>query len=101
MGTAETAERELLQGLIKLAAGYVHAARDNAVGVGKNLTGAREHLTVAVAAGDATRPIGVDELATIDVRRLISDIDAILARLARNGDVPLQRPTIRHQARDR
>jgi hypothetical protein len=103
MGTADTAERELLQGLIKLAAGYVHAARDNPLGVAKNLTGAREHLSMAVAAdatepGDAGRPIAVAELASIDVRRLISDIDAILARLARNGGVPLQRPTIRRRA---
>jgi hypothetical protein len=100
MGTADTAERELVQGLIKLAAAYVHAARDNALGVTKNLTGAREHLAVAVTADDAARPIAIGELASIDVRRLIADIDAILARLARNGDVPLQRPTIRHRARD-
>jgi hypothetical protein len=99
MGTAETAERELVQGLIKLAAAYVHAARDNALGVRKNLTGARAHLAVSLA-DDAARPIAIGELASIDVRRLISDIDAILARLARNGDVPLQRPTIRHRARD-
>lgn len=101
MGTADTAERELLQGLIKLAAGYVHAARENALGVTKNLTGARDHLVVAVAADDATRPIAIGELASIDVRRLISDIDAILARLARNGGVPLQRPQIRHRGTGR
>jgi Domain of unknown function (DUF309) len=100
MGTAETAERELVQGLIKLAAAYVHAARDNALGVRKNLAGAREHLAVSVSADDAARPIAIDELASIDVRRLMSDIDAILARLARNGEVPLQRPTIRHRAMD-
>jgi Domain of unknown function (DUF309) len=108
MGTADTTERELLQGLIKLAAGYVHAARDNALGVAKNLTGAREHLSLAVTssaadAGGTTpagRPIAVAELASIDVRRLIADIDAILAKVARNGDVPLQRPTIRHRVRD-
>jgi Domain of unknown function (DUF309) len=101
MGTADTAERELLQGLIKLAAGYVHAARDNALGVTKNLTGAREHLAAAVSVDDAGRPIAVGELASIDMARLIADIDRILAAVARNGGVPLQRPTIRHRARDR
>jgi Domain of unknown function (DUF309) len=108
MGTADTAERELLQGLIKLAAGYVHAARDNALGVAKNLTGSREHLSVALtsSAADAGgapaagRPIAVAELASIDVRRLIADIDAILAKVARTGGVPLQRPTIRHRVGD-
>lgn len=100
MGTAETAERELLQGLIKLAAGYVHAARDNPLGVTKNLLGAREHLAMAVAADDPAQPIAVAGLASIDVVRLIADIDSILAQVARRRDVPLQRPTIRHRARD-
>ncbi len=101
MGTADTAERELVQGLIKLAAGYVHAARDNPLGVAKNLTGARDHLAVAVAADDAGRAIAVAELASIDLPQLIADIDRILAAVARNDDVPLQRPAIRHRARDR
>jgi hypothetical protein len=101
MGTAETAERELLQGLIKLAAGFVHAARDNALGVSKNLVGAREHLVAAAEAQAAGGSIAVVELASIDVPRLIADIDRILAAVARNGDVPLQRPAIRHRVRDR
>jgi hypothetical protein len=114
MGTADEAERELLQGLIKLAAGFVHAARDNSLGVTKNLVGAREHLAAAgiAEAGasggagpgvrgalSASGSIAVPELASIDVARLISDIDRIVARVARNGDVPLQRPAIRHRAR--
>ena len=99
MGTADEAERELLQGLIKLAAGFVHAARDNALGVGKNLIGAREHLVAAEAASAAGGPIGVPELASIDVPRLVADIDRIVSRVARNGDLPLRRPTIRHRAR--
>ena len=98
MGTADEAERELLQGLIKLAAGFVHAARDNSLGVTKNLVGAREHL--AAAAGSSGRgSIAVPELASIDVAGLIADIDRIVALVARNGDVPLQRPAIRHRAR--
>ena len=40
MGTADEAERDLYQGLIKLAAAEVHAVRGNATGVGKNLRGA-------------------------------------------------------------
>ncbi|HEX7472774.1 MAG TPA: DUF309 domain-containing protein [Candidatus Limnocylindrales bacterium] len=101
MGTAEEAERELLQGLIKLAAGYVHAARDNSLGVAKNLSGARQHLAAAEAATVAGATIVIPELASIDVPRLIGAIDRIVARVARDGDVPLGRPTIRHRARDR
>ena len=100
MGTADQAERELLQGLIKLAAGYVHAARDNALGVAKNLTGAREHLAAAEAATLAGGTIAIPELASIDVPRLIGAIDRVLAQVARDGDVPLGRPTIRHRARE-
>jgi len=68
MGTRDTAERELLQGLIKLAAAFVHAARGNAAGVTKNLRGARERLA---SAGDAGRRFGIDGpglLAAIDAR---------------------------------
>jgi len=68
MGTRDTAERELLQGLIKLAAGFVHAARGNASGVTKNLRGARDRLA---SSGDAGRRFGIDVpglLATIDAR---------------------------------
>jgi hypothetical protein len=100
MGSADIAERELVQGLIKLAAGFVHAARDNALGVTKNLAGARRHLVAARASDAAGDPIAVPELASIDVARLIGDIDRVLAQVARDGDVPLQRPVIRHRARD-
>src|SRR4051794_26120747 len=44
MGTDDPAERNLHQGLIKLAAGYVHAVRGNPEGMLKNLRGARERL---------------------------------------------------------
>jgi predicted metal-dependent hydrolase len=57
MGTEDLAERELLQGLIKLAAAFVHDARSNPAGVAKNLRGARERLV----AGRAAAPhLGVD-----------------------------------------
>ena len=74
MGTRDLAERELLQGLIKLAAAFVHAARGNPAGVTKNLRGARERLGNA---GDAGRRFGIDVpllLAAIDAR-LVSPIE--------------------------
>ena len=73
MGTADIGERELLQGLIKLAAAYVHAVRGNAAGIRKNLEGARARLAEA---GDAGERIGVDGpalVAAID-GRLRADI---------------------------
>ena len=57
MGTRDLAERELLQGLIKLAAAFVHGARSNPAGVAKNLRGARERL---VAGRAASQRVGVD-----------------------------------------
>ena len=59
MGTDEPAEREFLQGLIKLAAAFVHGARSNPAGVAKNLRGARDRLTAGKAFGDA---LGIDAL---------------------------------------
>lgn len=70
MGTADLAERELLQGLIKLAAAFVHGARSNPVGVAKNLRGARERVAAGKPAG---QEIGVDAAA------LVETIDAWLA----------------------
>jgi predicted metal-dependent hydrolase len=73
MGTADLPERELLQGLIKLAAAFVHDARSNAAGIRKNLAGARER----VAAGrDAATIVGVEADALIEAidERLRGDI---------------------------
>jgi predicted metal-dependent hydrolase len=75
MGSADLAERDLIQGLIKLAAAYVHQARGNPLGVAKNLRGARERLA---AAGGHLQ--AVDELADLDVDALIAAIDERLAR---------------------
>jgi predicted metal-dependent hydrolase len=47
MGTADLGERELYQGLIKLAAAYVHDVRGNPTGTAKNLEGARARLAAA------------------------------------------------------
>jgi len=47
MGTDDLAERALLQGLIKLAAAYVHSVRGNPAGISRNLEGARSRLEEA------------------------------------------------------
>lgn len=68
MAAADPGERELLGGLIKLAAAFVHAARGNPAGARANLRGARERLVGAAA---ASRDGGLDLpglLATIDDR---------------------------------
>jgi predicted metal-dependent hydrolase len=70
MGTSDPAERELLQGLIKLAAAFVHAARANPAGVAKNLRGARDRLAAASA---AKGQFGVD------VPALLERVDARLS----------------------
>jgi predicted metal-dependent hydrolase len=77
MGTDDLAERDLLQGLIKLAAAYVHSVRGNPRGITTNLTGARERLAAARADGRA---------AGLDLDALIDDIDLRLAQLAERPD---------------
>ena len=77
MGTDVIGERELIQGLIKLAAAYVHGVRGNPLGVQKNLRGARTRL----AAAHGGR-LAVPELAGLDVDRLIAAIDRRLAGTA-------------------
>ncbi len=68
MGTDDLAERALYQGVIKLAAAYVHALRGNPAGITKNLEGAAAHLSVARS------PI-------VDVPALVAAIDERLAAL--------------------
>lgn len=70
MGSDDLAERALHQGLIKVAAAYVHAVRRNPAGIAKNLTGARRHLAEAGSAADAWG---------VDIAALLADIDARLA----------------------
>ena len=70
MGTRDLAERELLQGVIKLAAAFVHGARSNPAGVAKNLRGARDRLVAGAAAA---------ALVGVDVEALVSAIDGRLA----------------------
>ena len=66
MGTRDLAERELLQGLIKLAAAFVHAARANPAGAAKNLRGARNRISAGVAAAGAVGVNAEALLASID-----------------------------------
>ncbi len=70
MGTDDLPERALHQGLIKVAAAYVHASRGNAAGIAKNLAGARRHLALATALGPAWG---------VDVAALLADVDARLS----------------------
>lgn len=79
MGTADLAERSLIQGLIKVAAADVHAVRGNPAGVRRNLEGARDRL----ASGLDGTITGVE----VDVAGLLAAIDARLA-----GSVDLTSP---------
>jgi len=75
MGTDDIAERDLYQGLIKLAAAYVHGVRGNPAGIARNLVGARERLAAAVGTG-------AEASSGVDVAALVASIDDRLARLA-------------------
>jgi predicted metal-dependent hydrolase len=85
MGTDDIGEREVLQGLIKLAAAFVHAARGNPAGVAKNLRGARERL-----ATPAAKAMGAD--LGIDAAVLEHLIAERLEELEREPDSGGKRP---------
>jgi len=92
MGSDDPAERALLQGLIKVAAAYVHDVRGNPAGVRTNLTGARRLLAEA-AEGPA------DNAGGIDLDALLADVDGRLADLDAHPDVPtLPAPVLRRVA---
>ncbi len=90
MGTDDLAERELDQGLIKLAAAFVHGVRGNPAGVAKNLAGARERLAAAHEAGHD---------GGLDLARLLADVDARLAALAGDPSTPVDPPPLTRAAR--
>jgi uncharacterized protein len=81
MGTDDLSERALHQGLIKLAAAYVHAARGNPAGITRNLVGARRHLVLAAPAGPTWN---------INTEAMVAAIDARLAR----PEPPMPAPSI-------
>ena len=70
MGTRDLAERELIQGAIKLAAAFVHEARGNPAGVEKNLRGARERIAAGAVAGGSL---------DVNAEELLRRVDAWLA----------------------
>ena len=92
MGTDDLAERELYQGLIKLAAAFVHGARGNPLGIARNLSGARDRLAAAVATPPA-------DASGIDLPALLAEIDDRLARLATDpADASIAPPVLRRTA---
>ena len=93
MGTADVAERELYQGLIKLAAAFVHDVRGNRAGVAKNLAGARARLAAALDGG-AT----VQEQEGIDLEGLLSRVESTIAAVAHAGG-PIGPPPLRRSTR--
>jgi predicted metal-dependent hydrolase len=79
MGTDDLVERAWLQGLIKLAAAYVHGVRGNPAGIARNLEGARSRLAEAAAlTPEAVAPDG----SRLDLESLVAAIDLRLADLA-------------------
>lgn len=82
MGSADLAERALLQGLIKLAAAYVHDVRGNPAGIARNLQGARTLLVEASSTGPAVN------LADLDLVALIGAIDLRLQDLTAHPEGP-------------
>ncbi len=74
MGTSDLAERALYQGLIKLAAAYVHVVRGNPIGLMRNLSGARAYLETSEREGP-----GFAIAAGIDLPALLLAVDERLA----------------------
>jgi predicted metal-dependent hydrolase len=89
MGTADIGERELYQGLIKVAAAFVHGVRGNPPGIARNLEGARSLLAGA-------RQAGVE--GGLDLDALIAAVDDRLARLAA-GETEIDPPVLRRNPR--
>lgn len=84
MGTDDLGERELYQGVIKVAAAFVHDVRGNPPGVARNLEGARSLLAGA-------REAGFD--GGLELDELIASVDDRLARLAA-GETSIEPPII-------
>lgn len=88
MGTDVPADRALLQGLIKLAAAYVHAVRGNPAGIVRNLRGARARL---VESDEERLAAGLPD-PWLDVPGLVKAVDLRLADLAGHPDGPTLGP---------
>ena len=83
MGAADPIERDYHQGLIKLAAAYVHAVRGNPLGMTKNLRGARERLASSDAGGGPALVREARPDLDLDLAGLVAAIDDRLIRLHR------------------
>lgn len=88
MGTDAPADRALLQGVIKVAAAYVHGVRGNPAGIARNLEGARARL---VEAEEDRQLAGLPD-PWLNVPALIAAIDDRLADLATNPAGPTLGP---------
>jgi predicted metal-dependent hydrolase len=88
MGTDVAADRALLQGLIKLAAAYVHDARGNPAGIVRNLEGARARLLEA----DEDRLAAGRPEPWLDVAGLVDAIERRLDDLAAHPSGPTLEP---------
>jgi predicted metal-dependent hydrolase len=88
MGTDIPADRALLQGLIKVAAAYVHDVRGNPAGIARNLEGARARLAEA----EEDRQSAGQPPSWLDMPELIAAIDLRLADLAAHPDGPTLGP---------
>ena len=74
MGTDDPAERDLISGLIKVAAADVHAVRGNPRGVARNLEGARDRLR-RVPDGDPVPQLRIDVVGLCDaIDRRLTDL---------------------------
>ena len=90
MGTDDPGERAFLQGLIKLAAAYVHDVRGNPAGIAKNLEGARARLVEAST--------GRPRRAGLDLAALVADIDRSTRGPGRPSDRPTLGPPVLHRS---
>ena len=88
MGTDVPADRALLQGLIKLAAAYVHGARRNPAGIARNLEGARARLLEA----EEDRLVADLPPTWLDTGALVASIELRLADLASHPSGPTLGP---------
>lgn len=86
MGTDDPGERAFLQGLIKLAAAYVHDVRGNPAGIAKNLTGAQAWLVEA--------SLAEPRRGGLDLTVLIAQVDRRLADLAAHPTGPTLGPPV-------
>jgi predicted metal-dependent hydrolase len=86
MGTEDRLERDLYQGLIKLAAAYVHRARGNGLGMAKNLAGAHARLRRVAEQRDAMAGVGV--------RRLLADVAGRMPASGQPADLTIGPPLL-------